>query len=64
MFRFANSFTESVPQDSETVSLTLYKDGVEVPVKNIPGGVTVKVSRVTWQYFCMHLLYMLEIVEA
>ncbi len=46
VFGFANSFTESVPQDSETVSLALYKDGVEVPVKNLPGGVTVKVARV------------------
>ncbi len=53
VFKFADTFTESVPRDSETVSLSLYKDGKEVPVKNLPGGVSVRVARVSSRHF-MH----------
>ncbi len=46
VYKFANSYKESVPGNSETVSLAFYKDGKEVPISQLPGGVTARVAKV------------------
>lgn len=46
IYRFADTLDNKVPLASDTVSLNLYKDGEEVSVKDLPGGVTVHIARV------------------